>query len=182
MSAFTWYVLILTVIYMIYYGFMLAWDQYGVKGQSKNVVEEFDGLDSQSGKTRVVSETDGGGYTIADDDIPEVLNDDDDFTASPQEGGTDGSSGDGEDRHEEEQPADDPGDAPEPPYDSVEDPQDEAPEDYDDGGQERLRSIQEGLRHVVVKYEEEFDSSEMKLQMMQRPEYETRIRRTLLRQ
>ena len=45
----------------------------------------------------------------------------------------------------------------------------------------RLLSIQEGLQKVLVRYDEEYDSSEMKVLMQQRPEYETRIQRIQLR-
>ena len=179
MSAFGWYVVILTVAYVIYYGFMLAWDQYGVKGQNKNVVEEFDGLDGESGKTRVVSESEDGGYKIEEESAPDLMNDEEDYghTVVIDEPEPSGGEEPGEGAGEESA-----GDAPESVTDEAPaEEEDDFSADDDDGAMNRLLSIQEGLQKVLVRYDEEYDSSEMKVLMQQRPEYETRIQRIQLR-
>lgn len=180
MSAFGWYVVILTVGYILYYGIMLAWDQYGVKGQNKNMVEDFEGLDSEPGGTKVVSETEDGGYSIEDDASQSILDDDPeehdpiDVPEVPETGQHDPLEEE-QDLHQEMIVVDAGGGS------ESQDNDDDVIDTDDDGGFSRLRSLQEALPKVVVKYEEEYDSSEMKLLMQQRPEYETRIHRILLR-
>lgn len=180
MGAFGWYVVILTVGYILYYGIMLAWDQYGVKGQNKNMVEDFEGLDSEPGGTKVVSETEDGGYSIEDDGAHVILDDDQEEHSPVEvpdtaEAGQHDVSEEEHDFHQEQIVDDDSGSG------SSESDDDDVIDTDDDGGFSRLRSLQESLPKVVVKYEEEYDSSEMKLLMQQRPEYETRIRKILLR-
>ena len=67
MSAFGIFAIVLTVIYVVYYGVMLAYDQYGVKGQKKNDVEEFESPDQGHEVSRRVHENSDGTFSVTDE-------------------------------------------------------------------------------------------------------------------
>lgn len=197
MSVFAWYVLILTLLYVIYYGVLLAWDQYGVKGHNKDVVEEFDGLDGDASRTRVVTERDGGGYNISDETVTDSLEDEETPAESPEVPGDSGWQQDDSPEDEEIQDVHDD-------YDEHQEEEEQHDDDFtppsdDEGGEysggsefededegsgsmtRRMERVKAGLRIVVPTYDEEFDSSAMEVELMLPAEHETCIRRQIIR-
>ena len=171
MSAFGIFAIVLTSVYVVYFGVMLAYDQYGVKGQKKNDVEVFDRpAEDFHDRSRHVRENGDGSFTVAEES-PEVESPVGDglFDAPPVDSYQDDDNIDitsGDD-------------------DGVVDNDVFMPGDSDDGDDNsvynRLKHIQEERPSIVPSYEEEYDSAGMYVVMSQPLEVQTHIRRELLR-
>ncbi len=172
MSAFGIFVIVLTVIYVVYYGVMLAYDQYGVKGQKKNDVEEFESPEETHEVSRRVHENTDGTFTVTEEVPGQEEEDssagDDLFDAPPSDddGGyhdedIDITTGDAEDSSA--------GNA------------NSGGDKDDDSAYNRLKQIQDDLPTIVPSYEEEYDSLGMLVVMNEPMEAETRVHREVLR-
>ena len=168
MSAFGIFAIVLTVIYVVYYGVMLAYDQYGVKGQKKNDVEEFESPDQGHEVSRRVHENSDGTFSVTDEQ-PEVEEQspasDDLYDAPPV---------DDETYHEEDIDIT---------TGEEDDHQDGGGVDAgdDDSAYHRLLQYTDDLPTIIPSFEEEYDSMGMSIVMNQPMDVETRVRREVLR-
>ena len=172
MSAFGIFAIVLTSVYVVYFGVMLAYDQYGVKGQKKDDVEVFDRpAEDFHDRSRHVRENGDGSFTVTDESPEEESPVGDGlFDAPPDDSYQD-------DDNIDITSGDDDG--------VVDDDDVVMPGDSDDGDDNsvynRLKQIQEELPAIVPSYEEEYDSAGMYVVMSQPLEVQTHIRRELLR-
>lgn len=173
MSAFGIFALVLTVAYIIYYGFMLAYDQYGVRSDSGHDTSEVisvPGATRQETSRQVVNDEESGAYRIYDEDeqgdaYPEAESDEDiddtGWGGSPDAGDTPagGAADGGEERSGEGAAGGGAAAAAE----------EKTPEEVADSRREfeKVRDINSGLPTVVPRYEEEYDLSSMMVLMMQ---------------
>ena len=170
MSAFGIYVIVLTVIYVIYFGVMLAYDQYGVKGQKKNEVEEFDSPDDDhKPSSRKVRENGDGTYSMTDSAEEEEEHD-------QQEVDDDGQGGIYDDKPEDDTTGETPEDEAPPVTDEEEEDDDESFAVY-----ERIKQTQEEMMTIYPEFDEQYDAAEFSVVMNQPMEVHSRVDRTILR-
>ena len=167
MSAFGIFAIVLTVVYAIYYGVMLAYDQYGVKGQKKDEVEEFGRPSDEHDRTRRVKENGDGTFTVTEQQ-PE--------SEQPADGGL-----------FDDPPAETSGDDNDSDIEITEDPDEDATvegggdKDEGDTNYTLLVKAKSDLPLVVPTFEAEYDSMGMSIVMSQPIEAQTRVRRETLR-
>ena len=179
MSAFAIFALVLTVVYIMYYGFMFAYDQYGVRSDAgKEKVEEIAVPGGrQEVSRRVVSDDENGGYRILDegeeeDPYSDIESDVEDFGSEPEvpvdreddsrfmpssEGGTSSGPEDtGSGSSVEESPSS-----------AVDDTEVSAGGGTSLRDYERVLQIQESNPTVFPRYQQEYDLSSMMVLLMQ---------------
>ncbi len=89
MSPFVIFVIVLTVIYIIYYAVMITRDLYGKKEEHKSQEEVFDVSDMVEEETAVSVHESDNGFSVADKEY-ETMNLHDEDEATPSSEGTSG--------------------------------------------------------------------------------------------